>query len=132
MEITVADCQHQLPGSSDLLYLLLRNLLENSIRNVSAGGRVALEVNSGDRCVLLTISDDGPGIPPAERARAFERFYRIPGSATGGSGLGLSIVGRIVELLGGDIELAAPAAGTGLVVTVALPVSVHPRARSAA
>ena len=131
--ITVSGCQHQLPGSPEVLYLLLRNLLENSIRNVSAGGRVVLGVSSRDRCVVLTISDDGPGIPCAERARAFERFYRIPGSAAGGSGLGLSIVGRIVELLGGEIELAAPARGTGLVVTVTLPFTgAHPRARSAA
>jgi signal transduction histidine kinase len=90
-------------------------------------------VSSRDRCVVLTISDDGPGIPCAERARAFERFYRIPGSAAGGSGLGLSIVGRIVELLGGEIELSEHAAGTGLVVTVTLPLtSAHPRVRSAA
>jgi len=83
--------------------------------------------------VVLTISDDGPGIPHAERARAFERFYRVPGSAAGGSGLGLSIVGRIVELIGGHIELSAPNAGTGLVVTITLPItSTHAHARSAA
>jgi len=100
---------------------------------VSAGGRVALEVARRDAEALLTISDDGPGIPCAERSRAFERFYRIPGSAVGGSGLGLSIVGRIVELLGGEIELAAPATGTGLVVTVTLPfTSAQTPARSAA
>jgi two-component system sensor histidine kinase QseC len=50
-----------------------------------------------------------------------ERFYRIPGSASSGSGLGLSIVGRVVELLAGEIELSAPDSGTGLVVTVRLP-----------
>jgi signal transduction histidine kinase len=131
--IAVAGCHHEVPGSSEVLYLLLRNLLENSIRNVSTGGRVALEVAVADAQALLRISDDGPGIPCAERTRAFERFYRIPGSATGGSGLGLSIVGRIVELLGGKIELAAPAAGTGLVVTVTLPFTrAHLQARSAA
>src|SRR6516164_921980 len=130
--IAVAGCHHQVPGSPEVLYLLLRNLLENSIRNVSPGGQVALEVAAGDRDVVLTVSDNGPGIPRTERARAFERFYRIPGSAAGGSGLGLSIVGRIVELLGGEIALAAPAAGTGLVVRVTLPVSSQPQARSAA
>jgi signal transduction histidine kinase len=132
VEISLAGCEQQLPGSPEVLYPLLRNLLENSIRNVSARGRVALEVAPGDHCAVLTISDDGPGIPRAERSRAFERFYRIPGSATGGSGLGLSIVGRIVELLGGEIELAAPAVGSGLVVTVTLPFAAHPQARSAA
>src|SRR5215469_16523532 len=132
VEISLAGCEQQVPGSPEVLYPLLRNLLENSIRNVSARGRVALEVASGDQCAVLTISDDGPGIPPAERNRAFERFCRIPGSATGGSGLGLSIVGRIVELLFGKIELAAPATGSGLVVTVTLPFSANPQAQSAA
>jgi len=90
-------------------------------------------VSPRDRCAVLTISDDGPGIPRAERVRAFERFYRVPGSAAGGSGLGLSIVGRIVELMGGQIELSAPTAGTGLVVTVTLPfTSAHAHTRSAA
>ena len=131
--IAVTGCHHEVPGSPEVLYLLLRNLLENSIRNVSAGGRVALEVAATERHALLAISDDGPGIPSAERTRAFERFYRIPGSAAGGSGLGLSIVGRVVELLGGEIELASPATGTGLTVTVTLPfTSAHAQARSAA
>jgi len=129
--ITVKGCEQRLPGSPELLYLLLRNLLENSIGNANAGGRVTLEVAALDQHAVLVISDDGPGIPFTERSRVFERFYRIPGSAAGGSGLGLSIVARIVELLGGAIELAAPAAGTGLVVTVAFPFT-QPLVRSAA
>ena len=133
LAITVAGREQQLPGSPELLYLLLRNLLENSIHNVGVRGRVALEVVARERQTVLTVSDDGPGIPCAERARAFERFYRIPGSAAGGSGLGLSIVGRIVELLGGEIELASPAAGTGLMVTVTLPFThAHAHVRPAA
>jgi signal transduction histidine kinase len=67
------------------------------------------------------VVDDGPGIPPAERTRVFERFYRVAGSAPGGSGLGLSIVQRIVEILSGTIELSTPASGRGLIVTVTLP-----------
>jgi signal transduction histidine kinase len=133
LAITVAGREQQLPGTPELLYLLLRNLLENSIRNVGVRGRVALEVAARERSAVLTVSDDGPGIPCAERARAFERFYRIPGSAAGGSGLGLSIVGRIVELLGGQIELTTPAAGSGLLVTVTLPFTLaHPQPHSAA
>jgi signal transduction histidine kinase len=121
VEITISGCLQRLPGSPEALYLLIRNLLENSIRHVSERGRVTLEVTARDQFSVLSISDNGPGIPSAERARAFERFYRIPGSVSGGSGLGLSIVGRVVELLAGDIELSPPATGTGLVVTVRLP-----------
>lgn len=63
----------------------------------------------------------GEAVRGEQRTRAFERFYRIPGSSPGGSGLGLSIVGRVVELLAGDIELSEPACGSGLIVTVCLP-----------
>jgi signal transduction histidine kinase len=134
VEIALGGCQQPLPGSAEMLYLLIRNLLENSIRNVSAGGRVALEVETREDAAVLTISDDGPGIPPEERARAFQRFYRVPGSAGGGSGLGLSIVGRVVELLRGDIRLSEPASGSGLVVTITLPSAAagHAQGRTAA
>jgi len=122
VRFTVSGCEQLLPGSPEVLYLLIRNLLENSVRHVSERGRVALDVNRRARSVVLKISDDGPGIPIEERSRAFERFYRVPGSASGGSGLGLSIVGRVVELLAGEIELSTAVTGTGLVVTITLPV----------
>ncbi|MGP8035579.1 MAG: ATP-binding protein [Steroidobacteraceae bacterium] len=124
VEITLEGCLRRLPGSPEVLYLLIRNLLENSIRHVSERGRVALKVIEHEQCAVLLISDNGPGIPSAERSRALERFYRIPGSGSSGSGLGLSIVGRVVELLTGEIELSAPATGTGLVVTVRLPFTL--------
>jgi signal transduction histidine kinase len=121
--LAVPDCPQVLPGSPELLYLLIRNLLENSIRNVPPGGHVGLEIRGTARGILLQVVDDGPGIPPAERTRVFERFYRVAGSATGGSGLGLSIVQRIVEILSGTIELSAPAGGSGLAVTISLPLA---------
>ena len=106
-----------------MLYLLIRNLLENSIRNAPPGGHVGLEIRGTAQHILLVPrSDDGPGIPAAERTRVFERFYRVAGSATGGSGLGLSIVQRIVEILSGTIELSAPAGASGLIVTIRLPL----------
>jgi signal transduction histidine kinase len=133
VEVRLHGCEEALPGSAEMLYLLIRNLLENSIRNVSVGGHVSLQVSTADGAARLAILDDGPGIPAGERARAFERFYRIPGSASGGSGLGLSIVGRVVELLGGKIELSQPPTGSGLIVTVTLPFAdVHTQGRTAA
>jgi two-component system sensor histidine kinase QseC len=133
IDVTLSGCERDLPGSPEALYLLIRNLLENSFRNVSESGQVGLEVIALERHALLRISDNGPGIPSAERERAFERFYRIPGSAAGGSGLGLSIVGRVVELLAGDIELGAPPSGTGLIITMRLPYPLTPsQARTAA
>lgn len=123
VSVSVSGSLQLLPGSPEVLYLLLRNLLENSIRHVAERGHVALDVSRAGTSVIVAVSDDGPGIPSAERARAFERFYRLPGSGTGGSGLGLSIVGRIVQLLSGTVELSAPPAGTGLIVTICLPLA---------
>jgi two-component system sensor histidine kinase QseC len=123
VSVAVSGSLQLLPGSPEVLYLLLRNLLDNSIRHVGERGHVALDVTAVGATVLLSVKDDGPGIPSTERVRAFERFYRIPGSGSGGSGLGLSIVGRIVELLSGTIELSAPSDGTGLVVTICLPLA---------
>ncbi|MGO9802108.1 MAG: ATP-binding protein [Steroidobacteraceae bacterium] len=126
VEITLEGCLQRLPGSPEVLYLLIRNLLENSIRHVSERGQVGLTVIEREQHAVLSINDNGPGIPSEERSRALERFYRIPGSASSGSGLGLSIVGRVVELLAGEIELSDPAVGTGLVVTVRLPFTELP------
>ncbi len=99
VEIAVSGYLQQLPGSPEALYLLIRNLLENSIRHVGERGRIALEVTADAHRAVLSISDNGPGIPSEQRSRAFERFYRIPGSSSGGSGLGHSIDGRVVEHL---------------------------------
>jgi two-component system sensor histidine kinase QseC len=121
--LAVPECRQVLPGSPELLYLLIRNLLENSIRNAPPGGHAGLEIRSTAHGILLSVTDDGPGIPPAERTRVFERFYRVAGRATGGSGLGLSIVQRIVEILSGTIELSAPAGASGLIVTISLPLA---------
>lgn len=131
VEIMISGRLQRLPGSPEALYLLIRNLLENSIRHVGERGRIALEITAQAQFSVVSISDNGPGIPSDERSRAFERFYRIPGSTSGGSGLGLSIVGRVVELLAGEIELSAPATGTGLIVTVRLP-STGAQAQTAA
>lgn len=122
LELQVFGCDYSLPGSSELLYLLIRNLLENAIRHAPRQGHVQLAVSADQDSASLLISDNGPGIPVAERERAFERFYRIPGNESGGSGLGLSIVGRVVQLLGGHVTLSDPPIGTGLVVTVRLPL----------
>jgi signal transduction histidine kinase len=80
----------------------------------------------------LTVTDDGPGIAPDERARVFDRFYRRPGTMPPGSGLGLSIVKAIADAHGATIQLADGPGGKGLAVTVtfALPVSAPASAES--
>lgn len=85
-----------LHGDAGLLAIMVRNLLDNALRYTPAGGSVSIATSTTAQGVELTVSDDGPGIPHAERSKVFERFYRLEGSPGMGSGLGLSIVQRIV------------------------------------
>jgi len=113
-------------GTVDLT-ALLRNLVDNAIRYTPPGGRVDLSAGRrGDR-VILQVTDSGPGIPPAERARVFDAFYRAPGNTATGSGLGLSIVKTIAERLDAEVSLAYAdeAARRGLRVTVSLPADTR-------
>jgi two-component system OmpR family sensor kinase len=115
-------------GDPDALRTLLRNLVDNAVRYSPAGGRVDVSVEeaAGDaRGARLTVSDDGPGIPDAERARVFDRFYRRAGTAPPGSGLGLSIVTTIAAGHGATIALTDGPSGKGLTVTVSFPPA-HP------
>jgi signal transduction histidine kinase len=100
-------------GDADMLRILLRNLIDNAIQYTPAGGRVNVQVAEN----TLTVTDTGPGIPAHERAPVFRRFYRLAGQDTQGSGLGLSIVARIAELHGAQLELAVGESG-GLLVRV--------------
>ncbi len=91
-------------GHSQLLAQAATNLLENAIRYAPTGSEISLD--SGQNIPLLAISDQGPGISPADRARAIQRFVRLDPSRSGpGSGLGLSLVGAIARLHGATLEL---------------------------
>jgi two-component system sensor histidine kinase QseC len=106
---------------------MLDNLLDNAIKYSPPGATVRVQLLRHDVGLLLRISDGGPGIPAAQRARVFERFYRIPGSDPPGSGLGLAIVEQAARRQGVGIHLAAGPNGSGLLVELrfaeALPVS---------
>lgn len=89
---------------------LVRNLLDNAARHAKDGGRIevsATEAREGTDFVVLSVLDDGPGVPPAERERIFDPFYRTPDARARaeGSGLGLAIVREIAREHGGDIEV---------------------------
>ena len=95
----------EIDGSAMMLRELLSNLIDNALRYTPAGGSVTVRVRASGRHCLLEVEDTGPGIAPAERARVFERFYRILGSSASGSGLGLAIVREIAYQHGADIEI---------------------------
>lgn len=112
-----------LSGDADALAVLMNNLVDNALRYTQPGGKVDVSVEHDKGRALLRVIDNGPGVPQEAMARLFDRFYRIEGSGVPGCGLGLAIVKNIAERHGATVSLAAPAAGPGLVVTVAFPVS---------
>lgn len=110
-------------GDAAALRIMLGNLVDNAVRYTPAGGRVDVAVNSANRLAgpLLQITDSGPGIPPKERERVFDRFYRTEGQAQWGSGLGLSIVRDIATAHGAKVMLDDGPDGLGLSVRVQFP-----------
>jgi two-component system OmpR family sensor kinase len=109
-------------GDADALRTLLRNLVDNAVRYTPAGGRVDVAVEAAAAGgAVLTVTDDGPGIPAEERARVFDRFYRRAGTEPHGSGLGLAIVSMIATAHAATVELSDGPGGKGLRVTVSFP-----------
>jgi signal transduction histidine kinase len=108
-------------GDADALARLLVNLLDNAVRH--AASRVYVSVRCDGGWAVLTVTDDGPGIPAEDAERAFGRFARLDDarSRTGeeGAGLGLAIVKSTAEAHGGSVSMGD--AGPGLRVTVRLP-----------
>ncbi|RUT88699.1 MAG: HAMP domain-containing protein [Mesorhizobium sp.] len=109
-------------GDGTMLREMIVNLVDNALRYTRAGGSVTVKLAATDGEAVLTVDDDGPGIPADERDHVFERFYRIVGSTEEGSGLGLAIVREVVENAGGRVTLGDGATG-GLVVEVKLPLA---------
>lgn len=110
-----------LPGDATALAVVVRNLVDNAVRYTPTGGHVTVRLRATREAITLNVSDNGPGIAPADRERALERFYRGIGTKTPGSGLGLSIVHRIVAMHGGVMRLEQADVG-GLAVHIALPL----------
>jgi signal transduction histidine kinase len=112
-------------GEVEALRRLLRNLIENALRYAKSGVEVSARREAGD--AVLTVSDDGPGIPAADRERAFDRFVRLDDArsrdetGTGGAGLGLAIVRAIARTHGGSAHLED--ATPGLRAVVRLPAA---------
>lgn len=91
-------------GDAVLLHHVLVNLVDNAIRH--ARGQVALSAKPGDKCIVVAVDDDGPGVPAEARRHVFERFRRLEGSdRTEGSGLGLAIAKGFAEAMSGRLEV---------------------------
>jgi two-component system OmpR family sensor kinase len=111
----------------------LRQVIDNLIANVRThtppGTSTEIELSTSGEAAVITVTDNGPGMPQEQAARAFERFYRADPSrsrASGGSGLGLSIVHALVQAHGGTVRVeSAPGAGFRVIVTLPLSVALH-------
>jgi signal transduction histidine kinase len=110
----------------DRLAQVMGNLLSNALRYAPRGGRITVRAVDEKREVIVTVTDDGPGVPPEDLPHLFERFWRgdrARRQATGGSGLGLTIARSLVEAHGGRIW-AESVEGEGSTFAFALPVLV--------
>ena len=127
-ELALTDGNARVRGNAALLQSLLRNLIDNALRHGGAR-QIEIAIAQAGKDVVLTITDDGRGIPASEREFVTQRFRRGTGAdssdavaeGAAGSGLGLSIVGRIVELHGGGMSLDDSDGGRGLSVRIHLP-----------
>lgn len=116
-------------GHAWLLRELLINLVDNAVKYTPPGGRITLRCGrahspTGPQ-VWIEVEDDGPGIPASERLRVLQRFYRVPGTAGEGNGLGLAIVDEIARVHGTHLHLDSGAQGRGLRVRMALDAIAH-------
>jgi len=103
-------------GNRTLLEVLVRNLIDNAVRYSPSGARVAVSVHAQGSRAWLRVQDSGPGLSPGELARLGERFFRVSASGASGSGLGWSIVRRITEVHGAQIDVQRSAELGGLAV----------------
>lgn len=113
----------EVPGDAARLRQVLANLVGNAMAHTPPGTPVTVRLTPGEDDVRIEVSDRGPGLSPEAAARVFERFYRTDASrarASGGSGLGLSIVQALVTAHGGAVAVDS-APGEGATFTVVLP-----------
>ena len=111
----------EIEGARDELHRLALNLLENALRHTAPGTTVEATVERRNGEVVLSVEDDGPGIPRELRDRVFERFFRGAGDRSGSSGLGLAIVRAVAGSHAGTVTLEEPLDGRGARFVVRFP-----------
>jgi two-component system sensor histidine kinase QseC len=107
-----------------LIDILLDNLLDNAVKYSARHGHIQLRTQLTEGALSLAVLDDGPGVPPGERAHLTERFYRGNGLQAPGSGLGLSIVERIAHYCDASLTFGTGLNGKGLAVVVSFPMAI--------
>jgi signal transduction histidine kinase len=105
LELPPGTSEVTVPGIVKLLRRAARNLLENAVRHGGQGGAISAQLHTEEGWAVLHVNDHGPGVPPEQRQRIFEPFYRLPGASErdGGVGLGLALVKSIAERHHGSV-----------------------------
>ncbi|MFP6840867.1 MAG: HAMP domain-containing sensor histidine kinase [Acinetobacter sp.] len=111
-------------ANEKLLFSCLRNLIDNAIRYTPINGQVMIQVYQHEDKIMIRIDDNGQGVTPEVLTHLGERFYRVLGTKTQGSGLGISICKKIIDLHQGDISFSQSSYG-GLSVLLQLPLTIH-------
>ena len=105
----------------EALRVMIGNIVDNAIRYTPPGGRIDVALVTSSTATEISVMDTGPGIPPDDHKRVFDRFYRRETGLATGSGLGLAIVDNIAKRHGVDVRLANNPAVAGLCVTMHFP-----------
>lgn len=119
VQLAVGVASSRVQGDALLLREAIKNLIDNALK-YGGDGPLQVALTEEGTYSVVTIADHGPGIPPGDAERVFERFARGEDAAPGGAGLGLAIVKRVVDSHGGQIDLSNRPSG-GLVATIRLP-----------
>ncbi|GHF19768.1 sensor histidine kinase [Pseudolysinimonas yzui] len=125
--VSGGDAGTEVFGDAGMLVTAVHNLVANAIQYSPDNSRVGIGVSHADGVVEIAVTDQGVGIPEAERERVFERFFRVDSARsrnTGGTGLGLAIVKHVVQNHGGDVRVWSHA-GSGSTFTIRLPEAVN-------
>lgn len=119
----------ELEGDREALLLAIRNLVDNALRYAKDGGAIEVRLHGGEEAVVITVDDDGPGVPPALRAEIFEEFRQAPVESRrrGGYGLGLALAKAAAVAHGGRVEVSDGPLG-GARFTLTLPRASTPAA----
>ena len=122
VKVDVSSDAQLLNVNGDLMEQVFVNLLDNAARYSPATATISINVARDADAVVVEISDEGPGIPEADREKVFDPFYRVhEGDRRSGTGLGLSICRGIVRAHGGEVTAHAKAAGNGAMLRLTLP-----------
>jgi signal transduction histidine kinase len=114
---------------ADRMREAIDNLISNAIKYSPIGGKIALLVTRSDDNTIIRVADEGAGLSPEDLGRLFGRFQRLSAKPTAGessTGLGLSIVKRIIDMHGGEVTADSEGPGRGSTFTVTLPAAEMP------